>query len=115
MPTSPRVALAVSLGLASALLCFHSLQFNFVTDDAFISFVYAKNLVEHGAPVSYTHLDVYKRQPYVPSAQESAEWRARGFHYVSVQVPGLSQPWYSFLKRIDRTLGPLPVAADATP
>jgi hypothetical protein len=53
--------------------------------------------------------------PYVPSAQESAEWRARGFHYVSVQIPGLSQPWYSFLKRIDRTLGPLPVAADATP
>ena len=51
MPTSPRVALAVSLGLASALLCFHSLQFNFVTDDAFISFVYAKNLVEHGALV----------------------------------------------------------------
>ena len=51
MPTSPRVALFVSLGLASLLLCAHSLAFNFVTDDAFISFVYAKNLVEHGALV----------------------------------------------------------------
>ena len=51
MPTSPRVALLVSLGLASLLLCAHSLAFDFVTDDAFISFVYAKNLVEHGALV----------------------------------------------------------------
>ena len=29
-------------------------------------------------------------------AARSRRWRARGFHYVSVQVPGLSAPWYSF-------------------
>ncbi len=51
-------------------------------------------------------------QPYRPSPQEAAEWRGRGFHYVSVQIPGLSQPWYSFLKRIDRALGPLPPETD---
>ena len=33
------------------VLVWHSLRFDFVTDDAFISFVYAKNLVEHGALV----------------------------------------------------------------
>jgi arabinofuranosyltransferase len=58
--------------------------------------------------------NVYKlgNAPYRPSAQEEAEWRARGFHYVSVQIPGLSQPWYSFLKRVDRRLGPLPLASE---
>ena len=50
--------------------------------------------------------------PYRPSPGEAAEWRARGFHFVSVQIPGLSQPWYSFLKRIDRRLGPLPAATE---
>jgi hypothetical protein len=34
-------------------------------------------------------------------------WRARGYHYVSVQIPGLSSPWYTFLKRADRAFGPL--------
>lgn len=53
--------------------------------------------------------------PYRPSPQEAAEWRARGFHYVSVQVPGLSAPWYSFLKRIDRSLGPLPPDTEPSP
>jgi arabinofuranosyltransferase len=43
---------------------------------------------------------------------DAAEWRARGYHYVSVQIPGLSAPWYTFLKRMDRSLGPLP-AVDA--
>ena len=47
--------------------------------------------------------------PYQPDAGEAAMWRARGFHFVSVQIPGLSQPWYTFLKRIDRALGPLPL------
>ncbi|MBP6743246.1 MAG: hypothetical protein KA244_10365, partial [Deltaproteobacteria bacterium] len=37
--------------VASVVLVAHSLRFDFVTDDAFISFVYAKNLVEHGALV----------------------------------------------------------------
>jgi arabinofuranosyltransferase len=38
------------LGCA-AVLVWHSLQYNFVTDDAYISFVYARNLAEHGALV----------------------------------------------------------------
>ena len=50
--------------------------------------------------------------PYQPSAAEASLWRGRGFHYVSVQIPGLSKPWYSFLKRTDRSLGPLPKADD---
>jgi arabinofuranosyltransferase len=44
--------------------------------------------------------------PYVGA--DEAIWRARGYHYVSVQIPGLSSPWYSFLLRNDRSLGPLP-------
>ncbi len=61
--------------------------------------------------------NVYRigQAPYRPSPPEAAEWRARGFHYVSVQVPGLSAPWYSFLKRIDRSLGPLPPQSDPSP
>lgn len=50
--------------------------------------------------------------PYEPDAGEASLWRSRGFHYVSVQIPGLSQPWYSFLKRLDRRLGPLPPVGD---
>mgnify|MGYP006870798545 CR=1 FL=1 len=50
--------------------------------------------------------------PYQPSPGEVAMWRSYGFHYVSVQIAGLSKPWYSFLKRLDRSLGPLPKAAD---
>jgi len=34
-------------------------------------------------------------------------WRQRGYRYVSVRVPGLSAPWYSFLLRVDRSLGPI--------
>jgi hypothetical protein len=40
--------------------------------------------------------------------EDAAYWRAHGYHYVAAQVPGLSSPWYSFLKRIDRPFGPLP-------
>ncbi len=32
----------------AAVLLWHSLQYNFVTDDAYISFVYSRNLAEHG-------------------------------------------------------------------
>ncbi|MCA9674748.1 MAG: hypothetical protein H6708_11765 [Kofleriaceae bacterium] len=32
----------------AAVLVWHSLQFDFVTDDAYISFVYSRNLAEHG-------------------------------------------------------------------
>jgi len=36
------------LGAAATVLVVHSLAYNFVTDDAYISFVYARNLAEHG-------------------------------------------------------------------
>ncbi len=36
------------LGAAAVVLVVHSLAYNFVTDDAYISFVYARNLAEHG-------------------------------------------------------------------
>jgi hypothetical protein len=39
--------------------------------------------------------------PYVGA--DEALWRQRGYHYVSVRVPGLSSPWYSFLLRNDRS------------
>jgi len=77
------------------------------------------------APLSYVlsrkptilTYNVYRiaAEPYRPPLQEAAEWRARGFHFVSVQIPGLSQPFYSFLKRIDRSLGPLPAATELSP
>ena len=43
-----RWVVLVLLLVAAAALIAHSLVFNFVTDDAFISFVYSRNLVEHG-------------------------------------------------------------------
>ncbi len=36
------------LGVAAAVLVAHSLVYNFITDDAYISFVYARNLADHG-------------------------------------------------------------------
>src|SRR5262247_1530018 len=42
-----RVVTALVVVAAAALVA-HSLLFNFVTDDAFISFVYSRNLAEHG-------------------------------------------------------------------
>ena len=39
---------------------------------------------------------------------DAALWRQRGYHYVTVRVPGLSSPMYSFLLRDDRNFGPLP-------
>jgi arabinofuranosyltransferase len=39
---------------------------------------------------------------------DAEEWKRRGYHYVSVQIPGLSSGgWYTFLKRMDRRIGPL--------
>ncbi|MDW8280160.1 MAG: hypothetical protein RMK29_00520 [Myxococcales bacterium] len=54
-------------------------------------------------------------EPYRPSPEEARMWREHGFHFVSVQIPGLSRPWYSFLKRVDRRLGPLPPADEMDP
>jgi hypothetical protein len=70
-----------------------------------LSYVLSKN------PTIITY-NVYRiaDEPYRPDYAEAAAWRQRGFHYVSVQILGLSRPWYSFLKRIDRRLGPLPPA-----
>jgi hypothetical protein len=39
------------LAIAALVLILHSLAYNFVTDDAYISFVYSRNLAEHGALV----------------------------------------------------------------
>ncbi len=38
----------VLLGIAAVVLVVHSLQYNFVTDDAYISFVFSRNFAEHG-------------------------------------------------------------------
>src|SRR5436305_2434405 len=44
-----RRALVLGLvGIAAVILIAHSLVWNFVTDDAFISFVYSRNLARHG-------------------------------------------------------------------
>jgi hypothetical protein len=49
----------------------------------------------------------YRLAKYQPPPGEAAMWNERGYHYVSVEVPGLSSGWYSFLLRNDRRLGPL--------
>lgn len=36
------------LGMCGVVLLWHSLRYDFITDDAYISFVYARNLAEHG-------------------------------------------------------------------
>ena len=36
------------LAIAAVALCVHTYAYNFVTDDAYISFVYSRNLAEHG-------------------------------------------------------------------
>jgi len=41
----------------AAVLLWHSLQFAFITDDAYISFVYSRNLAEHGELVFNVGLD----------------------------------------------------------
>lgn len=51
MPERPDLqarARAVLLGAAAIVLVVHSLAYNFVTDDAYISFVFSRNLAEHG-------------------------------------------------------------------
>lgn len=45
------------LALSSAVLIWHSLRYDFVTDDAFISFVYSRNLAEHGELVFNPGMD----------------------------------------------------------
>src|SRR5262249_36786064 len=48
-PGMQRRTLVLGLvGIAAVILIAHSLVWNFVTDDAFISFVYSRNLAKHG-------------------------------------------------------------------
>lgn len=49
--------------------------------------------------------------PYV--GPDAAYWMQHGYHYVTVPVPGLSSPMYSFLLRNDRSFGPLPALTAA--
>ena len=44
----PALARWAPLVVASAILVWHSLQYDFVTDDAYISFVFSRNLAERG-------------------------------------------------------------------
>lgn len=46
--TRPGRARWVLLGAAAVVLIVHSLAYNFVTDDAYISFVFSRNFAEHG-------------------------------------------------------------------
>src|SRR6476646_8857030 len=48
MASRQRIVVLALCAVAGAILIAHSLVWNFVTDDAFISFVYSRNLVEHG-------------------------------------------------------------------
>ncbi|HEU5058164.1 MAG TPA: hypothetical protein VFU21_16645 [Kofleriaceae bacterium] len=45
------------LAACGAVLVWHSLRYDFVTDDAFISFVYSRNLAEHGELVFNPGMD----------------------------------------------------------
>lgn len=45
--TTDRLRLLL-LGVAAVVLVFHAFVFNFITDDAYISFVYSRHLAEHG-------------------------------------------------------------------
>src|SRR5687767_4790589 len=47
-PVWPVRARWLVLAAAAVVLVVHSLAYNFVTDDAYISFVFARNFAEHG-------------------------------------------------------------------
>lgn len=48
MHASSEIRRWAPLAAAAAILIWHAAQFGFVTDDAFISFVFSRNLAEHG-------------------------------------------------------------------
>src|SRR5436190_7638355 len=48
MASRQRILVLALCAVAGAILIAHSLVWNFVTDDAFISFVYSRNLARHG-------------------------------------------------------------------
>ncbi|HEY3357063.1 MAG TPA: hypothetical protein VGQ83_27685 [Polyangia bacterium] len=53
--------------------------------------------------------------PYHPPPGDAAYWRNQGYEWVSARIPGLNPPYYSFLKRLDRELGPFPARTGAPP
>lgn len=56
-PALIRSVPASLLVLCGAVLVWHALQYRFVTDDAYISFVFSRNLAEHGALVFNPGMD----------------------------------------------------------
>src|SRR3954463_11179626 len=48
MASRQRIVVLALCAVAGGILIAHSLVWNFVTDDAFISFVYSRNLAKHG-------------------------------------------------------------------
>ena len=64
-------------------------------------------------PTIMCHLYKITAQPYVPSPGEAASWRTQGWRWVSARIPGLDPPYYNFLLRRDRSLGPF--GADTAP
>ena len=69
-----------------------------------------------GGPLAYTPYNVATHlagpalggAPYRPSPSEENDWARRGYRYVSVKIPGLSYPYYSFLLRNDRGIADIP-------
>jgi arabinofuranosyltransferase len=47
-PALRRTLVLAPLALAAVVLVWHAWQYAFVTDDAYISFVFSRNLAEHG-------------------------------------------------------------------
>lgn len=52
-----QIARHAPLAVSAALLVWHAMQYGFVTDDAYISFVYSRNLAEHGELVFNAGMD----------------------------------------------------------
>ena len=69
-------------------------------------------LSKHPTIITSNNYQILDR-PYV--GPDSAFWMRNGYHYVTVDIPGLSSPKYSFLLRNDRSLGPLPALTPQKP
>ncbi|HJZ86334.1 MAG TPA: hypothetical protein VKN99_14235 [Polyangia bacterium] len=60
-------------------------------------------------PTIMCHLYKITGTPYLPAPWEAQHWRSQGWRWVSVAIPGLDPPYYNFLLRRDRALGPIGV------
>lgn len=58
-------------------------------------------------PTLITHI-YHLRERYLPQPEEAAYWAARGYEWVTADIPEIRPPYYSFLKRMDRAFGPFP-------